>query len=196
MILKTHVIVCPNPECREYSLQADLHSLVIMPNGPDIEEALLGEWILRPDSNAKPMPDYIPESIRNDYKEACAIARLSPKASATLSRRCIQGMIRDFWNFKKSRLLDEINEIQNRVDVNTWKAIDSIRKIGNIGAHMEKDINLIIDVDPSEALSLIGLIEFLIKDWYITRYERNELVNGIIGISKKKEGESNEKFPA
>jgi hypothetical protein len=32
-------------------------------------------------------------------------------------------------------------------------------------------INLIIDVDPEEAQLLIGLIEFLIEDWYITRHK-------------------------
>ena len=37
----------------------------------------------------------------------------------------------------------------------------AVRKVGNIGAHMEKDINVIVDVDPDEAQHLIGLITFL-----------------------------------
>jgi len=37
------------------------------------------------------------------------------------------------------------------VDPLTWEAIDAVRKLGNIGAHMEKDINVIVDVDPEEA---------------------------------------------
>lgn len=51
---------------------------------------------IRPVSSAKQFPDYIPQAIKQDYEEACAIVYLSPKASATLSRRCLQGMIRDF----------------------------------------------------------------------------------------------------
>jgi hypothetical protein len=35
---------------------------------------------------------------------------------------------------------------------------------------------LIIDVDPEEAQLLIGLIEFLIEDWYITRHKRQSAV--------------------
>lgn len=68
--------------------------------------------------------------------------------------------------------MDEIEAIQDKVDPTTWAVIDAIRKIVNIGAHMEKDINLIIDVDSEEAQLLIGLIEMLIKDWYIVKHER------------------------
>ena len=37
---------------------------------------------------------------------------------------------------------------------------------------MERDIDLIIDVEPNEAALLINLIETLLKDWYVTREER------------------------
>jgi hypothetical protein len=52
---------------------------------------------------------------------------------------------------------------------------------------MEKDINLIVDVDPDEAQALIGLIELLIKDWYITRHDRQERLKAIVGIKDAKE---------
>ena len=91
-----------------------------------------------PNSLAKQFPEYVPQSIRDDYQESYAILHLSPKASATLARRCLQGMIRDFWGIIKSRLIDEINALQGKVPTSQWKAIDSIRSIGNIGAHMKK----------------------------------------------------------
>lgn len=74
----------------------------------------------------------------------------------------------------KGRLFDEIEALEDKIDPDTWAAIDAVRKIGNIGAHMEKDINEIIDVDPEEAQLLIELIETLIKDWYIARFKRQE----------------------
>src|SRR5689334_4145996 len=92
-------------------------------------------------------------------------------------------MIRDFWGISKARLIDEIDAIQDRVDPLTWQAIDAVRRVGNIGAHMEKDINVIIDVDPDEAAQLIGLIELLIKDWYITRHERQERLKSIAELA-------------
>jgi hypothetical protein len=147
---------------------------------------LLSEWNLIPASDAKVFPDYVPVTIRADYAEACAIKKLSPKASATLARRCLQGMIRDFWGISKARLIDEIDAIQDKIDSLTWQAIDAVRRVGNIGAHMEKDINVIIDVDPDEAAQLIGLIELLIKDWYITRYERQERLKTIAVLANAK----------
>lgn len=111
---------------------------------------------------------------------------MSPKASATLSRRCIQGIIRDYWGISKNRLVDEINELKDKVDPATWQAIDAIRNIGNIGAHMEKDINLVIDVEPQEAQLLIGLIGILIRDWYVARHERQQHLAEIVALAAAK----------
>jgi Domain of unknown function (DUF4145) len=134
----------------------------------------------------KILPDYVPAPIVADYKEACLIADLSPKASATLSRRCLQGMIRDFWGISKARLVDEIDAIKDKVDDLAWNAIDGLRKMGNIGAHMEKDINVIVDVDPDEAKLLIGLIETLVDDWYVMRHERKSRMEKLVDAVKSK----------
>lgn len=141
---------------------------------------------LIPNSHAKQFPSYIPTAIRQDYEEAYSIVNLSPKASATLARRCLQGMIRDFHGISKSRLIDEINALQTVVPASQWKAIDSLRKIGNIGAHMESDINTIVDVDSNEAEKLLKLIELLIDKWYISRHDEEELLADISDIADTK----------
>jgi hypothetical protein len=151
-----------------------------------LDEPPIQAWTLRPKSTAKQFPEYIPKAILDDYDEACLIVSDSPKASATLSRRCLQGMIRNFWGVSKPRLIDEIAELKGKIDPMTWDAIDAIRGIGNIGAHMEKDINLIVDVDPDEAKQLIGLIEFLLSDWYVTRHEREEQKKKVIALGVAK----------
>jgi hypothetical protein len=124
--------------------------------------------------------------VRADYAEARQILDLSPKASATLSRRCLQGMIRDFWGVKERDLFHEIKALQGKVDAKTWQAIDAVRAIGNIGAHMEKDINLIVDVEPMEAQLLVELIERLIEDWYVNRHEHNARMDKVIAAAKAK----------
>lgn len=144
---------------------------------------------IRPISSAKQFPQYIPEAIRQDYEEACAIVTLSPKASATLSRRCLQGMIRDFWGIEKKNLYEEISALKNQIPSDLWLSIDALRQLGNIGAHMEKDTNVIVDIDPNEANSLIQLIELLMKEWYINREERNKLFSSIISTNKTKQSE-------
>ena len=182
----TKVVVCPNAECKEYSIDSYLFDAQFVGSGYRIQDEPIFHWALRPQSSAKPFPSYIPQPILNDYQEACLIKDLSPKASATLSRRCLQGIIRDFWGISKSRLVDEINELKGKIDSATWDAIDAVRSIGNIGAHMEKDINLVIDVEPQEASVLIGLIEILLKDWYIARHDRQQHLAGIVNIAQAK----------
>lgn len=193
--LITTVITCPNDECREYTIEGKLYSAFWNGNH-NIDPEVRLQWSMKPSSLAKQFPQYIPTAIVSDYEEACLIRDLSSKASATLSRRCLQGIIRDFWDVKKGKLVDEINSIKDKIDPITWEAIDSVRSIGNIGAHMEKDINLIIEVEPQEAQLLIGLIEFLIKDWYIAKHEKQKHLESIIGVAgikaeKKKSNNAN-----
>lgn len=140
-----------------------------------------------PKSLAKKYPSYIPTQIRSDYEEACAIVDLSPKASATLSRRCLQGMIHDYWKINKGNLAKEINELEGKIPAEQWKVINGLRRLGNIGAHMEKDVNLIADIEPNEAQKLIKLIELLMKEWYINRHEQQQLFNDILTIDEQKQ---------
>lgn len=175
--LKISFYECPN--CGQYTIFADgIGSRVKDVHVP-----------IRPISSAKQFPIYIPEAIRQDYEEACAIVTLSPKASATLSRRCLQGMIRDFWDIKESNLSKAIEQLEGKIPVPQWNVINGVRRIGNIGAHMEKDINLIIDIDPNEAQKLIKLIEHLLEQWYINRHEQELLYADIIGIDETKQSE-------
>ena len=179
------ITVCPNPQCREQTISLNIYEY--NPRKQSVLGKKVYSWHLKPESEAKPFPSYIPKQLISDYKEACLIKSKSPKASATLSRRCLQGMIRDFWGIRKGRLLDEINELEKKIDTTTWKAIDSVRKVGNIGAHMEKDVNLIIDVNPKEAGLLIGLIETLFEEWYIARHDRETKMKNLVKIAKKKQ---------
>lgn len=184
-LLRLFYVVCSNPKCRRFTLSASLATY----SGPQASARIGGPekvWSLVPASQARVFPDYIPPAIIADYTEACLIRDLSPKASATLSRRCLQGMIRDFWNIRKGRLFDEVAELEKHVDRLTWNAIDAVRSVGNIGAHMEKDINLIVDVDATEAAKLIGLIELLIADWYVARHDREERLKGVVAIGEAK----------
>lgn len=168
---------CPN--CEQYTIQA-------LGIGTAVRDVNIP---IRPISSAKQFPDYISEGIRQDYEEACAIVNFSPKASATLSRRCLQGMIRDFWGIKEKNLYDEISALKNQIPADLWSSIDALRQLGNIGAHMEKDTNVIVDIDPNEANSLIQLIELLMKEWYINREERKKLFSSIITTNQTKQSE-------
>lgn len=174
--------ICPNPNCRKLSISGYLFKSDQHGNAGQ----RMYEWQLVPEVNAKPFPDYIPKQLRDDYFESCLIKDKSPKASATLSRRCLQGIIRDFWKIKEKSLFLEIAALEGKVDATTWEAIDSVRKVGNIGAHMEQDVNQIVEVEPDEAGLLIWLIETLFEEWYVKRHTKEEKMKAIVGIAKAK----------
>ena len=91
-------ILCANSSCKKITLKVALakwgfvngQGWVWRQNEPDI-----AFFPLLPESAAKPQPAFIPVPLREDYREACRVRDLSPKAAATLARRCLQGMIRD-----------------------------------------------------------------------------------------------------
>lgn len=184
--VRTHFMVCPNDKCLGIQLSATLFTGNFNQASQWIPGKLLKTWKLLPHSDAIAFPNYVPEAIRSDYEEACAIVDLSPKASATLSRRCLQGLLRDFWKVKPVRLVDEIKEVEPKIDSTTWAAIDALRNLGNIGAHMEKDINVIVDVDPGEAEALLRLLESLVEEWYIGRHDREARMNAVIAAAAGK----------
>lgn len=70
------VNVCANAECRKLSAQFE-----IVRRGKDILQSggrfevmgVFQHWRLLPSSFARPLPGYIPEPLRRDYEEACAI---------------------------------------------------------------------------------------------------------------------------
>lgn len=189
-VIQTDVIVCPNALCKKACVTMELHDANKISNtypaSYNIGANTLYSFKALPKSNSKLYPDYIPKAIRQDYEEACLVLNDSPKASATLARRCLQGMIRDFWGIQKHRLIDEIEAIKEKVEPEVWNAIDATRKIGNIGAHMEKDINYIVDVDPDESRLLVGLIEMLIDEWYVARHTRQEKLKAITNLAQEK----------
>lgn len=189
-------IACLNTECKKLTLKVKLLQSDFSFSHKRLDhEKLIKQWSLLPDSIAKPQPDYIPESIREDYEEACKIAHLSPKASAVLARRCLETMIKDFCKIREDTLHKSIEKLKVKLENNqapqgvtdeTMEAIDSIRKMGNVGAHMKEKIGILIDIDPEEATLLIELIEMLFKDWYVAQYERQQRLNKIKKISQEK----------
>ncbi len=184
--LRATVICCANSECLGYQLDVSLITGRYNDNTGNFyvhQPETIRKFRLLPESFAKTLPDYIPLALREDYLEACRVRDLSPKSAATLARRCLQGMIRDFCGISQPTLFKEIVALKDLADnhnapkgvsIDSIEAIDHIRQIGNIGAHMERDISVIVDVDPEEAQVLIELLETLFEERYVERHKREE----------------------
>ncbi|WP_165419075.1 DUF4145 domain-containing protein [Rhizobium leguminosarum] len=137
--------------------------------------AVVWRKTLLPEANVKPLPVSVPEEIRITYREAVLISEISGRAAAAMARRCLQGIVRDFFDIpqeKRGNLGAELAFVREKIDADLWEDIQTLRSVGDIGAHMDKNVDQIIDVSPQEARSLIELIETLFAEWYAAREKR------------------------
>lgn len=118
-----------------------------------------------------PCPNEVPSFIAADYTEACLVLPDSSKASAALSRRCLQNLLRDAAEVKPGNLADEIQQVIDRGTLPTQLAemIDAVRNIGNFAAHPMKSQSTggILPVEPEEAEWNLDVIESLFDFYYV-----------------------------
>ncbi len=123
------------------------------------------EEILYPKMAIRPVQPEVPEIYKNDFLEAVAVLNLSPKASAAISRRLLQCILREEIKIKKSSLAKEIDDFLKNKTTPSYlaEAIDAIRTIGNFAAHPEKDVSTgeIVDVENGEAEWLLEVLDSL-----------------------------------
>jgi hypothetical protein len=126
----------------------------------------IGERLIRPKiANRPPCPPEVPRKFATDYSEACNVLDDSAKASAALSRRCLQNIIHDQLVIKKRDLNLEIQEvIDNKIfPSDILESIDAIRNIGNFAAHPIKSSSSgeIVEVEPNEADWNLDVLEMM-----------------------------------
>ena len=153
----------------------------------------VGKWTLLPRSKAKMPPDYVPEAIREAHYKACVVNDLSPALSSTMSRYCLQQMIRDFWNIPESRkdnIVAELDFISAKLPSETLELIRMLTSYGNISTYMNSDVRLtLLETSPEEAELLIKLNELLFDEWYGTRHRhqaRNEKLSRLLKKFEKR----------
>jgi len=130
------------------------------------ERAFFPRHAQRRASAAKEVPPYLAE----DYDEAGSILDESPKASAALSRRCLQSLLRA-QNYPQHDLAKQIDALLDAKVLPSGLAenVDAIRNIGNFAAHPLKDTNsgAILPVEPHEAEWNLEVLEGLFDFYYV-----------------------------
>lgn len=123
------------------------------------------EEILYPKYSSRSVETEVPDKYKVDFLEACTVLPLSPKASAALSRRILQNILREEFKIKHQSLAKEIDDFIQLKSVPSYltEAVDAIRNIGNFAAHPLKDTNTgeIVNVEPGEGEWLIEVLEAL-----------------------------------
>jgi len=129
-------------------------------------------FLVRPRGALRPpCPKEVPEHLAKDYNEACAVIADSTKASAALSRRCLQVVLREAAKVKPGDLSKEIQQV---LDSNTLpsylaESIDAVRNICNFAAHPLKSQHSgeVLDVEPGEAEWNLEVLESLFDFYFV-----------------------------
>lgn len=139
-----------------------------------------------------PLPTEVPPEFAEDYKEACLVIVDSPKASAALSRRCLQHLLKERANTKKKDLVEQIQEVLNSKALPSYlsESLDAVRNIGNFAAHPIKSKNTgeIIDIEPGEAEWNLDVLEGLFDFYFVQEAkikEKKEKLNQKLGEAGK-----------
>jgi hypothetical protein len=122
----------------------------------------------------RPTPQEVPIDIREDYEQACAVLPISNKASAALSRRCLQAVLREK-GYLQHDLAKQIDALLNEtsptkaIPTAVRHAVDAIRNFGNFSAHPITDQTTlqIIDVEPGEAEWCLEILDEVFDHYYV-----------------------------
>lgn len=132
----------------------------------------LTSYLVRPKvANRSPVPPEVPKKYADDYKEACLVVGDSAKASAALSLRCLQHILREEAGTKKKDLFDQIQEVldSGKLPSHISDNLDAVRNIGNFAAHPMKSqaTGEIVDVEPGEAEWNLDVLEALFDFYFV-----------------------------
>ncbi len=167
--------------CATSNCPACNHFIIYLFNGENIYFPSNGEYYLKRSkrkllvwpkgSSRPPCAKEVPPAIAEDYHEACLVLPDSPKASAALSRRCLQSILREAAGVTPNNLAREIQEVIDSEELPTRisDAIDAVRNIGNFAAHPNKSNKSgeIIAVEPGEAEWNLDVLESLFDFYFV-----------------------------
>lgn len=195
--LYTSAIGCSNLDCLKTSVSVKIQAAKNTGKYGSLQfiesEEALCDIAIRPFGSAKPLPDFIPEKIREEYREACLIRELSPRASAALARQCLQSIIRDFERVEDENLHEEIAMLKKAIEnVNAVHIADSggdaagTPEETSTTAAEQRSANIpcFVDADHNDVQELIDLIELLFEEWYAHHNRREQRLAHVSKIAE------------
>jgi hypothetical protein len=139
-----------------------------------------------------PYSDDIGHDFYDDYAESTAVLNISAKASAALSRRLLQHILREKASVKHQDLSKEINEFLSRPSVpdHIKQSLDAVRQVGNFAAHPIKSTSSgeVVAVEPDEAEWNLETIEELFEYFFLAPArvaQRRSQLNGKLSDAGK-----------
>jgi Domain of unknown function (DUF4145) len=186
--------------CQKIVLELGHGQIARNPQGRDVVVGVPVQMrIVHPKAVSRSLlPAEVPTEFTVDYSEACLVLPDSENASAALSRRCLQHLLREKSGAKKGDLTNEIQQVLDSGKLPTYLAedLDAIRNIGNFAAHPVKATNsgAIVDVEPHEAEWLLNVLEGLF-DFYFVQPARAQAKRAALNAKLRSMGKPPLKTP-
>jgi len=170
----------------------DLQEQEFVPREEDDKATTTNEFTVYPVPDKTDLSEDVPENYRQDYLEAKSVVDISPKASAAISRRLLQNLLRDQMGIKNANLSKQIEGFLDLKDVPSYlsRSIDAVRNVGNFAAHPNKETSTgeIVEVEPGEAdwllEVLMSMFDFLFIQPKRIEIRRNELNEKLRSMGK------------
>ena len=104
--------VCP--ECHEPSIKiSKASSTTGAPLVDMVSKALVKEqWVYPTSRRGKRFGHEVPDDFKNDYLDACEVLLVSPRSSATLSRRILEAVLRE-QDYRQDTIAKQIDAVRN-----------------------------------------------------------------------------------
>jgi hypothetical protein len=101
------------------------------------------ERMVYPPSSVRVCPADVPINLKQDFEEACTVLSFSPKASAALSRRCLQQVLVEHQGAQGRDLQKQIEDFIATKHPPAYISdhLHAVRQIGNYAAHPQKDMS-------------------------------------------------------
>ena len=139
-----------------------------------VEELVLERFIYPVCANRPAIDsDSLPQTLKDDYLEACNVLEISAKASAVLSRRVLQGILKER-GYDSKNLYTQINNVldekgEKALPTHIKDTIHFVRRFGNFSAHpiTEETTLQVVDIEDGEAEWCLQIIEGLFTHYYV-----------------------------
>ncbi|HUJ32933.1 MAG TPA: DUF4145 domain-containing protein [Candidatus Acidoferrum sp.] len=162
------VVTVTCPACQRPIVALQFHRDVTVPGGTNRLSYSQTRLVWPSGITRKPLPKGTPAHIADDYQQAALVLPHSEKASAALSRRGLQSLLREAGKTKSKDLADQIDETLPTLPSYLQTQLDAVRNIGNFAVHQQKSkaTGEIIDVEPGEAEWNLDVLDLLFDFYY------------------------------
>lgn len=181
------------PACRRFVMHLVSKSVATMQGLRNVPSHELLRYLVRPKAASRPAPPpEVPLEFAKDYIEASLVIADSPQASAALSRRCLQHLLREKAGIAHTNLAKEIDAVLASVQLPSHlaEAIDAIRNIGNFAAHAIKSTNSgeVLPVEPGEAEWTLDVLDGLFDFYFVqpsVLMKKRQALNAKLALANK-----------